>query len=105
MRHFADTVGAIQVFGQVVRIDLLAAEPNRQAEESKAPVMVPAGQLVLPLEGFVRTYAAMGQMVQQLVKAGVLKSAPQAEAAPQPAAIVDESAGGRQRARADAAKK
>lgn len=78
MEKFADAFGNMQLASQVVRIDLLTVEPAPSetaapAKPGEALRMQRQGQLVMPLEGFVRAYASMGQMMQRLVQAGVLK--------------------------------
>lgn len=86
MEKFADAIGDIQVYGQLVRVDLLSVVPGQPVRQGEAPVMKSTGQLILPLEGFVRAYGTMGKMVQQLIQAGVLKATPAETAAVAPAA-------------------
>ena len=76
MDKFADTFGNMQLASQVVRIDLMTVEPGQGDAAEGARRLQRDGQLILPLEGFVRSYAVMGQMIQRLAQAGILKLTP-----------------------------
>lgn len=70
---FADTIGAIHVTGNLVRIDLMSFQP----EDGQSPKQDPVKQmlthrLIIPLEGFVGGFNLQEQVVRQLTKNGVL---------------------------------
>ena len=71
MIQFADSVGNVQVFNQVVRIELMAANAPQQA--GQPPVLEPAGHLIMPIDGLIKTFAALENTMRQLVEAGVIK--------------------------------
>jgi hypothetical protein len=71
MIQFADSVGNIQVFNQVVRIELLATNAPQQA--GQPPVLMPAGHLIMPIDGLLKTFAALENTMRQLAEAGVIK--------------------------------
>lgn len=78
---YADGVGNINVTGNIVRIDLMALQPQLKSENGK-PVFTTNQRIVMPLEGFVQALALQQNIVQQLIEAGVLKvNAPAAEVA------------------------
>lgn len=69
--QFADAVGNIQVFNQVVRIELLAANAPQQAGQQ--PVLGSAGHLIMPIDGLIKTFAALENTMRQLAEAGIIK--------------------------------
>jgi hypothetical protein len=72
---FADSIGEISVTGAVVRIDLASLSPTeRDADKKPKPVF--RQRVVMPVEGFVQSFALMAQVMQQLEKTGVIKKAP-----------------------------
>ena len=85
MEKFVDAIGAIQVYGRMVRMDLMSVEAGQPGDKTNNLPMRRDGQLIMPLDGFLRAYAGMGQVMQELVKAGVVNVTPQApgQTAPQ----------------------
>lgn len=78
MIQFADSVGVIQVYSQVVRIDLLKAGPPArgqgvEGQPANTPALEPSGQLMLPIEGFLQMFGAMEQTLHKLAEAGVIQ--------------------------------
>jgi hypothetical protein len=69
---FADGISAIHVTGQLVRIDLMTAQPHLKGENGQ-PVLDVSGRIIMPLEGFVQSLAVQENIVKQLIEAGVLK--------------------------------
>ena len=68
---FTDGVGRYRFSGGVVRIDLVSAtEPANEEKEAQTTV---THRLILSPEGFLRTVSAMNTLLNQLVKAGVVK--------------------------------
>jgi hypothetical protein len=75
--HFADAFGNITVTGTVVRIDLVTF--SGQGADGK-PQFERSGRIVLPLEGFLRSFSMCEDMVGKLVKSGVVnRKAPPAQ--------------------------
>ena len=68
---FTDGVGRCRFSGGVVRIDLVSAiEAANSEKEAQTNV---TNRLILSPEGFLRTVSAMNTLLNQLVKAGVVK--------------------------------
>ena len=71
---FADTIGAIAITGAVVRLDLVSLSTTEKDDKNQ-PKAVFRQRVVMPIEGFVRTFGLMAQTMQQLEKQGVIKRA------------------------------
>ena len=69
---FADVVGNISIDGGVIRIDLVSLSPTVKDENQK-PVFAFKQRVVLPLDGFLRSFSIMEGFIKQLVNAGVVK--------------------------------
>jgi hypothetical protein len=69
---FADAVGNIGIDGGVIRLDLVSLSPTVRDENQK-PVFAFKQRVVLPLDGFLRSFSAMEGFIKQLVNAGVVK--------------------------------
>lgn len=69
---FADGLGRIAFHSGVVRFELVSIELPESGEEAPNSAVVNQ-RVVLPLEGFLRAYQTMGELVQNLTKAGVIK--------------------------------
>lgn len=96
MIQFADSVGNIQVFNQVVRIELLTANAPQQAGQQ--PVLMPAGHLIMPIDGLIKTYAALENTMRQLAEAGIIKrSSEGGEGMPDMPQAMGSSAGGKRK--------
>ncbi len=76
---FADRMTEIVQVGSTVRIDLETISPHER-DPSGGPRFQSRHRVILPLEGFLQTYAAMETMVNKLLEAGVLGKRPQAGA-------------------------
>jgi hypothetical protein len=72
---FADSVGEISMTGTVVRVDLVSLSATERDENNK-PKPVFRQRIVMPVEGFVQSFALMAQVMQQLEKSGVIKKGP-----------------------------
>jgi hypothetical protein len=67
---FIDGFGNIMVTGTMVRIDLVSlVEP---AAEGKQPRFEHRERLVMPLDGFLRSFGMAESVVQKMVDAGVV---------------------------------
>lgn len=71
---FADAVGEVSLTGSVVRVDLVSLSATERDANNK-PQRVFRQRIVMPIEGFLQSYALMSQVVQQLEKSGVIKKA------------------------------
>lgn len=72
---FADTIGELVVTGSVIRMDLFSLSATER-DENKKPKPVFRQRVVMPVEGFVQSFALMAQVMQQLEKTGVIKKGP-----------------------------
>lgn len=99
MMQFADSVGMIQVYNQVVRIELLAAsgQERPQPAENQPPLMAPVGHLMMPIDGLIQTFNAIEKTMQQLAEAGIIKRVSQGGGAGPGAPAMTGSAGGKKR--------
>ena len=75
---YADAFENILAHGGVVRIDLASYAPKETADGER-PALEVTGRLVLPLEGFVRAFAGMREVIRQLVAAGVIEPVDRAD--------------------------
>ncbi|WP_094604116.1 hypothetical protein SPSIL_045640 [Sporomusa silvacetica DSM 10669] len=69
---FADGISAVHVTGNLVRIDLMTLQPHLKSDNGQ-PVVDVSKRIIMPLEGFVQALATQENIVNQLIKAGVLK--------------------------------
>lgn len=70
---FADRMTEILQIGSTVRINLesLASEQPRQGQGT-APAYVTRQRVVMPIEGFLQSFAVMEKLVAQLLSAGII---------------------------------
>jgi hypothetical protein len=83
--RFADAIGEIALVGSTVRIDLVSFSVEKDDKGQPRPVF--RQRIVMPVEGFVRSFGVMAQVMQQLEKQGVIKrqageAVPAADASP-----------------------
>lgn len=69
---FADTISAVHVTGNLVRIDLATVQPHLKSDNGQ-PVLDASRRIIMPLEGFVQSMAVQENIIKQLIKAGVLQ--------------------------------
>lgn len=69
---FADAVSAVHVTGNVVRIDLMTMQPHLKSENGQ-PVFDVNKRIIMPLEGFIQSFALQENIIKQLIANGVLK--------------------------------
>ena len=72
---FSDRVGEISVTGPVIRLDLVSLSPTEK-DEKKQPKPVFRQRIVMPVEGFVQSFALMAQVMQQFEKSGLIRKSP-----------------------------
>lgn len=77
---YADGILGIGLSRGVVKMDL-ASESASEKDGKGAPVLVHRQRVVMPVDGFLRTLAAMQDMARKLQDAGVLKPVDPATAA------------------------
>ncbi len=68
---FADGVGEITLSGGMVRMDLFTIVGK--GEDENQPKISVNQRIILPPEGFLRSFSAMEDLVKKLVEAGVIK--------------------------------
>lgn len=78
---FADGIGEISLSGGMVRIDLVSLVGS-QNNESDKPRLEPKTRIIMPPEGFLRSFGAMENLVKQLIDAGLIRPREGAENAP-----------------------
>jgi hypothetical protein len=69
---YADGISAIHTTGNLIRIDLMTVQPHLKSENGQ-PVVEINKRLIMPLDGFVKSFAVQEQIMKQLLEAGVVK--------------------------------
>ena len=69
---FADGIGEITLAGGMVRMDLVSLT-GKQGDDSNAPRLEASRRIIMPPDGFLRSFGAMENLVKQLVDAGIVK--------------------------------
>ena len=69
---FADGIGDISLSNGMVRIDLISLSAQQKEEDGK-PVFEFKQRIVLPAEGFLRSFHIQERWIQQLVDEGIIK--------------------------------
>lgn len=87
---FADGIVNIAITGPLIRIDFGTATPSKNAEGKQEVHLSPSQQVVMPLEGFVRSFGLQEQIVRKLIADGVIKVQPQPQ--PPPSDLINTSA-------------
>jgi hypothetical protein len=77
--NFADTILNMSRTGGLVRIDLGTLTPVQNNEGKQELRAVVTQQLIMPLEGFIKSYEVQEGLIKKLVEEGVLKSRESAE--------------------------
>ena len=81
---FADTVLNIAVTGPLVRLDLGTIAPVTTPDGKQELRGTQTQQLVMPLEGFIRSFGMQESVIKKLIADGVIKTqAPAETSAPQ----------------------
>jgi hypothetical protein len=75
---YADAISAIHTTGNLIRIDLMTVQPHLKSENGQ-PVVEINKRLIMPLDGFVKSFALQEQIMKQLLEAGVVKKNTKAE--------------------------
>lgn len=69
---FYDAIGDIRFEHGVFRIDFVSISPTKRDKENK-PVLEHRQQVIMPPDGFLRSFATMERVVKRLVETGVIK--------------------------------
>lgn len=69
---FADGIGEITLAGGMVRMDLVSLT-GKQGKEGDEPRLEATRRVIMPPDGFLRSFGAMENLVKQLVDAGIVK--------------------------------
>ena len=68
---FADGMGEITLSGGMVRIDLVCLSASKKDSEGRPEVEL-RQRLVMPPDGFLRSFRGMEDLVEKLIKEGVV---------------------------------
>ena len=69
---YADGIGEITLSGGMVRMDLVTLQGSQKDPESK-PQLEISQRIIMPPDGFLRSFSAMENLVKQLIDAGLVK--------------------------------
>jgi hypothetical protein len=69
---FADGIGEITLSGGMVRLDLVTLTGS-QRNKDQPPQLEFRQRIVMPPDGFLRSFGAMENLVKQLINAGLIK--------------------------------
>jgi len=69
---FADGIGEITLAGGMVRMDLVTLVGSQKDSENKLRLEF-SRRVVMPPDGFLRSFSAMENLVKQLIDAGLVK--------------------------------
>ncbi len=69
---FADGIGEITLSGGMVRIDLVSMVGTQKSKDEQ-PKLEFKQRIVMPPDGFLRSFSAMENLVKQLIEAGLVK--------------------------------
>ena len=69
---FADGIGEITLSGGMVRMDLVTLVGSQNDPDNK-PRLELSKRIVMPPDGFLRSFSAMENLVKQLIDAGLVK--------------------------------
>lgn len=69
---FADGIGEITLSGGMVRMDFVTLQGSQKDSENK-PKLEFSQRVIMPPDGFLRSFSAMESLVKQLIDAGLVK--------------------------------
>ena len=69
---FADGMGEITLTGGMVRVDFVALSATKKNSEGR-PELEIRQRVVMPPDGFLRSFSAMEDLMKKLIEAGVVK--------------------------------
>ncbi len=82
---FADGMGEITLSGGMVRIDLVTLSSEHKDDQGR-PQLAVKQRIIMPPDGFLRSFSAMEDLVKKLMEAGLVKSREGEGTNPAPAA-------------------
>ncbi|MBF0340407.1 MAG: hypothetical protein HQL95_05515 [Magnetococcales bacterium] len=68
---YSDTFGNIVVTGNIVRIELTSLDPTHP--DPNNPKLETKARVIMPLDGFLRSYGMCRQVIDKLTESGVLR--------------------------------
>ena len=69
---FSDGIGEISFEHGVFRIDLVSISPVRRNKDNK-PALEFRQRIIMPPDGFLRSFASMESIIKRLVETGAIK--------------------------------
>ena len=69
---YADGIGEITLSGGMVRMDLVTLQGTQKDPENK-PKLELSQRIIMPPDGFLRSFSAMENLVKQLIDPGLVK--------------------------------
>ncbi len=75
---YSEGIGEVAITGPVVRLDLLTLSLEERDDKGQ-PKLVLRKRVVMPIDGFLRSYAVLSQAMQELEKRGVVRKVEQPE--------------------------
>ena len=70
---FADGIGEITLSGGMVRMDLVTLTGS-QNDPQTPPKLTTTQRIIMPPDGFLKSFSAMESLVKQLIDAGLVKA-------------------------------
>ena len=70
---FADGIGEITLSGGMVRMDLVTLTGSQSKSSEEKPKLEFSQRVIMPPDGFLRSFSAMENLVKQLIDAGLVK--------------------------------
>ncbi len=70
---YADVISDIHFAGGMVRMDLATVDTTDGIEEGKTPKIQAERQIIMPPDGFIKSFNNMQALISKLVEAGVMK--------------------------------
>jgi hypothetical protein len=74
---YSEGIGEVAITGSVVRLDLLTLSLEERDDKGQ-PKLVLRKRVVMPIDGFLRSYAVLTQAMKELEKKGVIRKLEQA---------------------------
>ena len=68
---FADAIGEITLSGGMVRMDLMTMTGS--SRDGNKPKLEVKQRIVMPPDGFLKSFSSMENLVKQLIEAGLVK--------------------------------
>ena len=69
---FADSIGEITLSGGMVRMDFFTLQGSQSDKDNK-PKLEFSQRIIMPPDGFLRSFSSMENLVKKLIDAGLVK--------------------------------